>query len=84
MKNTISLLFFLTTSIWACSNPQSDGHGSMETMQRDEHMMHEEHGMKHGDHMMMTYSPGFLLGGPALGPIYAGPTLVTEEIRPAK
>ena len=53
MRNTISLLFFLTTSIWACSNPQSDGHGSMENMQHDEHMMHEEHGMDHADHMMM-------------------------------
>ena len=53
MKNTISLLFFLTTSIWACSNPQSDGHGSMENMKHDEHMMHEEHDMDHADHMMM-------------------------------
>ena len=53
MRNTISLLFFLTTSIWACSNPQSDGHGSMENMQHDEHMMREEHGMDHADHMMM-------------------------------
>ena len=53
MRNTISLLFFLTTSIWACNNPQSDGHGSMENMQHDEHMMHEEHGMDHADHMMM-------------------------------
>ena len=35
MRNTISLLFFLTTSIWACSNPQSDGHGSMENMRHD-------------------------------------------------
>ena len=53
MRNTISLLFFLTTSIWACSNPQSDGHGSMENMRHDEHMMHKEHDMDHADHMMM-------------------------------
>ena len=53
MKNTISLLFFLTLSIWACSNPQPDGHGSMENMRHDEHMMHKEHDMDHADHMMM-------------------------------
>ena len=53
MKNTISLLFFLTTSILAFSNPQSETHDSMENMQHDEHMMHEEHGMDHADHMMM-------------------------------
>ena len=53
MKNTISLLFFLTTSILAFSNPQSETHDSMENMQHDEHMMPEEHGMDHADHMMM-------------------------------
>ena len=53
MKKTISLLFFLTTSILASSSPQPEGHGSMDTMQHDEHMMHEEHGMNHADHMMM-------------------------------
>ena len=51
--NTISLLFFLTTSILAFSNPQSETHDSMEKMQHDEHMMPEEHGMDHTDHMMM-------------------------------
>ena len=53
MKNTISLLFFLTTLIWACVDPQSDDHNSMDKMQHDEHMMHEEHDTDHADHMMM-------------------------------
>ena len=53
MKNTISLLLFLTTFIWACSNPQTTGHDSMEKMQHDDHTMHKEGGMDHADHMMM-------------------------------